>query len=81
MNQLSIEVCNSRAEADARKEIIRSANPGAKWATRIVENIDFVVASLVLDIGSDPNVLPPVFTPATLGPKSPAVVLLVWTLD
>lgn len=81
MPLLSIEICNSRAEASARKEIIRSANPGANWMTRIVENIDAVVPFLVPDIAADPIALPPVFTPDTPKPSSPAVVLLVWTED
>ena len=79
--QLSIEICNNRQEANARKDIIRAANPGARWMSRIVENIDSVVPFLVPDIGRDPTVLPPVFTPATPRPSSPAVVLLMWAED
>ena len=82
MNQLSIEVCNNREEAEARKEIIRAANPGASWMSRVVENIDVVRTFLVPDIAADPNpVNPPVFTPETLRPNAPAVVLLIWTAD
>lgn len=81
MHQLSIEICNSREEAEARKEIIRAINPGANWMSRIIENIDAVIPFLVPDIGADPNVLPPLFTPSTPKPSSPAVVLLIWTED
>jgi hypothetical protein len=81
MHQLSIEICNSREEAQARDEIIRAASPGANWVTRIVENIDAAIPFLVPDIGTDPIVLPPLFTPSTPKLSSPAVVLLVWTED
>ena len=81
MHQLSIEICNSRQEANARKEIIRASNPGVNWMTRIVEDIGFVIPFLVSDIANDPNALPAVFTPATGSPTAPAVVLLIWTED
>lgn len=81
MPQLSIEICNNRAEANARKDIIKAANPAAKWMTRIVEKIDVVIPFLVPDIAADPVALDPVFTPNTPKPSAPAVVLLVWTED
>jgi len=81
MAQLSIEICNSRQEADARKDIIKAINPGANWVSRIVENVDAVIPFLVADINRDPRVLPPIFTPDTGKPSAPAVVLLIWTED
>lgn len=79
MNQLTIEICNNRVEADARKKILKKLIPGLK--SRIVENIDFVSSFLVPNIENEPDELPDVFTPATGSPSSPAVVLLVWTED
>lgn len=81
MHQLSIEICNNRAEAAARKDIVRATNPTANWMTRIVENVDVVVPFLVPDIAADPTALPPLFSPATRKPSSPAVVLMIWTED
>lgn len=81
MAQLSIEICNNRQEADARKDIVKATNPGARWMSRIVENIDAVIPFLVPDISVDPTVLPPVFTPSTPKPSAPSVVLLIWTED
>lgn len=82
MKQLSIEICGNLAEANARKAIVKSANPGANWASRVIENVDVVSSSLVLDISKDPvPQLPPVFSPATPAPKAPCVVLLIWVED
>ena len=79
MSQLSIEICNDRQEAEARKAIITSSNPSANWKTRIIENINFVMPFLVPDLANDPLPLPPVFSPQTGSPSTPAVVLLIWT--
>lgn len=78
---ISIDICNNVAEAIERKGVIKAANPGANWVTRIVENIDAVLPYLVPDIASDPIALPPVFTPGPAKPSAPAVVLLAWTVD
>jgi len=80
MTQLSIEICNNLAEALARKDIIRSANPAANWVSRIIENVDVVMSFLVTDIAEDPTPqLPPTFSPETPNPRAPCVVLLIWT--
>ncbi len=81
MHQLSIEVCNNRLEANARKEIIKSSTPDVNWMTRIIEDIGFVMPSLVPDLANEPHALTPVFTPETGLPSAPAVVLLIWTED
>lgn len=82
MTQLSIEICNNRAEALARKKIIMSANPEARWVSRIIENIDFISSFLVPDLSNDPvPQLPPVFSSATHAPRAPCVVLLIWVGD
>ncbi len=79
MSQLSIEICSNVAEANARKNIIQSANPGANWVSRVIENIDFVMPFLVPNLANNPMPLPPVFSPQTGSPSTPAVVLLIWT--
>lgn len=82
MKQLSIEICNSRAEALARKDIVKSANPAANWVSRIIENVDFVSSFLVPDLSKDPvPQLPPIFSPATPAPRAPCVVLIIWVED
>jgi len=82
MKQLSIEICNNRVEAEARKLIVKSANPSANWQSRIIEKVGVVLGYLVPDIAKDPEPqIPPVFSPETRAPAAPCVVLLIWVED
>ena len=81
MHFMTIEVCKNRAEAEARKEIVKAGAPDANWQSRIVDNLSAVMPFLVTDLGQDPEALPPVFTPATGNPPAPASVLIIWTED
>ena len=79
MSDMIIEVCNNRAEAEARKDIIKGTDPGANWNSRIIDNIDFVAPYLTPVLGNDPVPLPEIFTPETGAPAAPAAILIIWT--
>lgn len=79
MRLVSIEICNNRTEANARKDIIKAGNPSANWMSRIIENVDSIVPFLVPDINQDPTPLPSVFKPGNAKPSAPATVLIIWT--
>lgn len=79
MNSLNIYVCSDSNDAEDLKEIIKNADPGTDYKTRIVDNISFGRPHLVPDIANDPQGLALFFTPATGSPPAPAAFLIVWT--
>lgn len=75
---MSITICQSRTEADERKEQVRGLAPGANWKTRTIEGVQSLSVELLHSIQNDPaNIL---MRPASDldGAPDEAVVLIMW---
>lgn len=75
---VSITICQSRAEAETRKNDIKELAPNANWKTRMIDGVESLSVGLLHSIQNDPvSILSEPVSSLNGGPER-AVVLIMW---